>query len=117
MYGPGSPSAKAGNGEIWVSAVHPGLVQTNLTEVAVVPGWFDTFFAVFGRFVSVDADTGSFTSLFCAASPEMKVEQSGMYFQRLAEEGWQSGNAKDVKLAERLEEWTAKQMSDGGWMK
>ncbi len=28
LYGPGSPSSKAGNGEIWTAAVHPGLVES-----------------------------------------------------------------------------------------
>ena len=29
-YGPSSPSARKWEGEIWVSSVHPGLVETNL---------------------------------------------------------------------------------------
>jgi hypothetical protein len=55
------------------------------------------------------ADKGSWSSVFCAASRDMKAEQSGTYieiFRRFGEPRWQSATAKDVKLAERLEEWT-----------
>lgn len=40
----------------------------------------------------------------------MKSEQSGVYFQRIAEVGWQSKQAKDAALAEKLEDWTKTEM-------
>ena len=47
LYGPESPSAKTGNGEIWTSAVHPGLVKSGLSARAEMPivmrtviGWY-----------------------------------------------------------------------------
>lgn len=116
LYGPGSRSPE---GEIWTSAVHPGLVESQLGShfsatsqsafmvVAAIAG-----LAGMGR---IDADRGSWTSVFCVASPEMKKEQSGTYFQRIAEAGWQSGNAKNVKLSDELEKWTAEEMKKGGW--
>lgn len=115
LYGPGSPSAKAGKGEIWTSAVHPGLCDSQLGAKAVFPPGVEAAFALVWRFVSVDGDTGSWTNVFCVASPEMKANQSGTYFQRIAEAGWQSRSAKDPKLADRLEEWTAKKMHEEGW--
>lgn len=66
------------------------------------------------------ADKGSWTSLFCAASWDMKVEQSGTYFEifrRFEEPRWQSGAAKDGKLADRLEEWTGEVMRKEGWVR
>ncbi|KAI0478168.1 hypothetical protein F4859DRAFT_49003 [Xylaria cf. heliscus] len=120
-YGPGSPSARKGEGEIWVSSVHPGLVDTNLaTTLGESGSGATTVFSVLrtlGFFMS--ADKGSWTSLFCAASKDMKAEQSGTYFEifrRFGEPKWQSGPAKDEKLAERLEGWTGEVMRKEGWV-
>jgi NAD(P)-dependent dehydrogenase (short-subunit alcohol dehydrogenase family) len=111
LYGPDSPSAKAGKGEIWCSAVHPGLVESNLGATSEFPKVMkvviDLFATLGGR---IEGDKGSWTSVFCAASPQMKSEQSGTYFQRVAEAGWQSSMAKDAALAARLEEHTIKEM-------
>lgn len=114
-YGPGSQNARAGNGEVWISAVHPGLVKTNLADAAVIPGPFQVFLSLFGPLVCADTDTGSWTSVFCAAGDKMTAAQSGTYFQRIAEAGWQSRNAKDLDLAKKLEEYTIEEMVKGGW--
>ncbi|OBT74268.1 hypothetical protein VF21_07393 [Pseudogymnoascus sp. 05NY08] len=110
-YGPGSPSAQRGNGEIWVSSVHPGMVETNLaTSVSESGSSMSGIFSVVRMLGLIwPADKGSWTSLFCAASWDMKAEQSGTYMEihkRFGEPRWQSGPAKDDNLAERLEEWT-----------
>ncbi|KAK9234858.1 hypothetical protein V1525DRAFT_411770 [Lipomyces kononenkoae] len=116
LYGPSSPSAQAGDGEIWVSAVHPGLVESNLGTKAEVSKITSTIFSVIGAMgARINADKGSWTSVFCAASPQMKKEQSGEYFQRIAGSGWQSKMAKNITLADRLETWTRKEMGKGGW--
>lgn len=116
LYGPNSPSSQAGNGEIWVSAVHPGLVQSNLATASTFPSWVRAFFHIFGWLISVDGDTGSWTSVFCAASPAMTSIQSGTYFQRLATRGWESEKAKDESLAQKLEEWTKIEMKKREWV-
>lgn len=117
LYGPDSPSSKAGEGEIWTAAVHPGLVESEIGARAEFPalinGLLKVIFAFGGR---IGGDKGSWTSVFCAASLDMKREQSGTYFQRIAEAGWQSGMAKDMKLATRLEEWTGDKMKKEGWV-
>ncbi|KAI0145621.1 NAD(P)-binding protein [Xylariaceae sp. FL1272] len=83
MYGPGSPSARNGEGEIWISSVHPGIVQTNLDTSVKESGsiWtpFISALSIFGLIWS--ADRGSWNSLFCAASQDMKAEQSGAYME------------------------------------
>lgn len=118
LYGPDSPSAKAGRGEIWATAVHPGFVETNLAaEGSELPLWMrliiKPYVALGGR---MDADRGSWTSVFCVASPELKREHCGAYFQRIADPaGSQSALAKDMDLAAKLEEWTKKEMKKGGW--
>jgi retinol dehydrogenase-12 len=120
QFGPNSPSATSGTGagEIWVSAVHPGLVKSELGAKAELPGLMKVLLAPYrwagGEF---DGDKGSWTSLYCVASEEMKREECGRYFQRVADpNGWQSATAKDEKLAEELEEWTKTEMVKGGWV-
>ena len=117
LYGPGSPSSTAGKGEIWTAAVHPGLVESQLGDRAELPILMKWLIAPYKAMEGmIDADKGSWTSVYCAASPEMKREESGAYFQRIADpNGWQIGMAKDVELAKRLEEWTGKEMKKGGW--
>jgi NAD(P)-dependent dehydrogenase (short-subunit alcohol dehydrogenase family) len=106
-YGPGSLSALTGDGEIWVSSVHPGLVETNLaTSVGESGSGMMSAFSVIRMFGLIwPADKGSWSSLFCVASRDVKAEQSGTYFEifgRFGEPRWQSGAAKDEKLAESL---------------
>ncbi|KAI3329864.1 NAD(P)-binding protein [Ustulina deusta] len=121
-YGPGSPSARNGEGEIWVSSVHPGIVGTNLaTSVRESGSGLTSILSVLHMLGLIwPADKGSWTSLFCAASGDMKAEQSGTYFeifQRFGEPRWQSGAAKDGMLAERLEQSTGEVMRKEGWVR
>ncbi|KAF2005530.1 NAD(P)-binding protein [Amniculicola lignicola CBS 123094] len=116
-YGPGSSSAQKGQGEIWISAVHPGIVQSNLSASAKSG---PSMYSVLGLFGLVwPPDKGSWNSLFCAASQNFKAEQSGTYidvFKRLGEPWWENSAAKDDKLAQRLEEWTRQVMCTDGWL-
>lgn len=120
-YGPGSPRAQGGEGEIWVSSVHPGLVDTSLATSLIETGSSTvTVFSILRKLgLFYTADKGSWTSLFLAASRDMRPEQSGGYFdifKRFGEPSWQSGPAKDAKLAERLGEWTREVMRKEGWV-
>jgi NAD(P)-dependent dehydrogenase (short-subunit alcohol dehydrogenase family) len=120
-YGPGSASARNGEGEIWLSCVHPGMVETNLvTAVGDEASGMKSVLPVFRLFgMIMSADKGSYTSLFFVASQDMKPEQSGTYCEihkRLIEPRWQSSAAKDANLAERLEEWTKEEMKNEGWV-
>lgn len=120
-YGPGSPNARNGEGEIWLSCVHPGIVETNIATAAGESGSGMTWIISVLRMLGLiwPADKGSWTSLFCAASLDMKAEQSGNYFEifgRFGEPWWQSGAAKDGNLAERLEAWTGEVMKREGWV-
>jgi NAD(P)-dependent dehydrogenase (short-subunit alcohol dehydrogenase family) len=118
LYGPASDSAKNGKGEIWTAAVHPGLVESQLADRA---GENFNYLSKFLRLMRqyIDSDRGSYTSLFCVASKDMKKEQSGKYFERVAKSGtwWESKYAKDPHLAEKLEKWTREQMDKEGWVK
>ncbi|KAK4208217.1 putative dehydrogenase, partial [Rhypophila decipiens] len=119
MYGPGSPTARAGEGEIWTSAVHPGPVETNISSAQ--SGGMEIWVLAVYRFLGLvwDADKGSWNTLFCAASEDMKAEQSGGYidiYSRCGELWWESDKAKDEELAEQLDEWTAAAMAREGWL-
>lgn len=64
-----------------------------------------------------DSDKGSWTTVYCAASGSMRREESGAYFQRLADPcGWKSKDAKDPALAERLDKWTREEMGRKGFI-
>lgn len=121
VYGSGSASARNGEGEIWVSSVHPGLVETNLaTSVRESGSSINIVLSALRLFrLMYSADKGSWTSLFCVASQDMKPEQSGTYveiFQRFGEPRCQSGAAKDSKLAVKLEGFTKRTMREENWI-
>lgn len=120
-YGPGSSSARTSKGEIWVSCVHPGLVDTNLAD-GVDMNKAGKFLFVAMRYMGVyyTADKASWTSVYCVASPDMKPKESGEYMEihkRLGEPKRLSASAKSEQLAERLEEWTRDTMGKEGWLK
>ncbi|ETS74844.1 hypothetical protein PFICI_13328 [Pestalotiopsis fici W106-1] len=123
VYGPGSPSARNGEGEIWVSSVHPGMVETNISASVESPDTgfgMGSVFSVARKFGLIwPADKGSWNTLYCIASEDMKAEQSGGYleiFARFGEPKCQNAAAKDEKLAERLERWTEEMMKREGWV-
>ncbi|KAH8797738.1 putative carbonyl reductase [Xylogone sp. PMI_703] len=115
-YGPPSPSAKAGKGQIWTASVHPGLVESQLASQS--EGKFNkALLALLEKLGGyIDADRGSYTSLYCIASPDMKPEHSGAYFERIAKaNGTSSRNAKNMNLAVKLDSYTESLMKNGGW--
>lgn len=120
-YGPGSPSARNNAAEIWSSCIHPGLVETNLADGVSSSGFAMPIILSVLRMMGLmySPDKGSYTSLFCVASQEMKAAESGGYmeiFKRCGEPGWVSGPAKDAELAERLDAWTREIMGKEGWV-
>ncbi|KAI1387102.1 uncharacterized protein F4822DRAFT_273746 [Hypoxylon trugodes] len=121
-YGPGSSRARNGEGEIWVSSVHPGMVETNIaTSVEKLDWGMGSVFSIARMFGLIwPSNKGSWTSIFCAASQDMKAEQSGMYFEifgRFGEPKCESSAAKNEELAERLEKWTKETMRREKWVR
>ncbi|KAJ4009646.1 hypothetical protein NW752_009233 [Fusarium irregulare] len=117
-YGPGPENKE---GEIWVTSVHPGLVETNLatTVDTAEKGMLNLVGALRCFRMLWSADKGSWNSLYCAASPDMKAEQSGQYleiYHRFGEPWWESGFAKNADLAKKLEDWTRETMGKEGWV-
>ena len=98
--------------------MHPGLMKSQLGERAEISKPLRAIFGVYGAMGEGWMQTrGLGQVFFCAASPEMRMEQSGTYFQKTVEAGWQSGMAKNLALATKLEEWTKEEMKKEGWVK
>ena len=116
LYGPLSPNSKAGNGEIWTSSVHPGLVDSGLATKTESNWWKVSDVIAKVLRLKQDGDTGCRTSVFCAASPDMKAEQSGRYFVQIAKLGAESAIANDMELATKLEDWTKAEMLREKWI-
>ncbi|KAH7304716.1 hypothetical protein B0I35DRAFT_400832 [Stachybotrys elegans] len=119
-YGPGSPHASDGKGEVWAACVHPGLVSTSLADDADA-NWGVRLLLSLLRILRFywPADKGSWNTLFCAASQDFEVKQSGEYleiFHRFGEPSCLSGSAKDEELATKLNQWTKEEMGKEGWL-
>lgn len=121
LYGPSTSStspntSNSTSSPIWTSIVHPGLVKSSLGTNAEIPLVMRAAVVVARCCgLEMDTDMGAWTSLHCVAGKDMTSEESGCYFQRVADrEGWQSGWARDEGLRVRLEEWTGKVM--GRWV-
>jgi NAD(P)-dependent dehydrogenase (short-subunit alcohol dehydrogenase family) len=111
-FGPQRQSA-GDEGEIWVASLHPGNVDTQLNTKAAgsiaVPVL--RFFGVY-----IEPEQGSFTSLYAAASPDFKAEDSGAYFVPIAQKGKPSTMANNPELAEKLWAWTENEMRSKGFI-
>lgn len=115
LYG---PKADNPEGEIWVSSIHPGLVETNLAnEVGLGSGVLFSVLRALG--LVWPAEKGCWTSLWCVAGKDMREEDCGGYFEifrRFGEPKKTSLLVKDGKLAEMLEEWSQETMRREGWL-
>lgn len=93
-------------------AVHPGLVRTNITtnteEGSKVMSWV---FGLMKRFVFVDARTGALGQVWAAAGAKGEVK-SGAYYVPLKKEVRGDKQVDDRVLAEKLWEWTEKELGE-----
>lgn len=94
-------------------AVHPGSVNTTLSRgpAASYPAaaWLMNMVQ---PLLTVSVATGALGQLWAAFSPEAK---SGTYYVPLAKQNPGSKYAQDTKLAERLWEWTEKELTSKGY--
>lgn len=111
-YGPDTTDG-ADQGEIWTASLHPGEVDTQLNDKS----WGSSIAPVL-RCLGVyqKPEEGSFTSLYVAASPDFKQEDSGKYFVPIAKRGKESKKAHDMELAEKLWTWTTAEMTQRGFI-
>jgi NAD(P)-dependent dehydrogenase (short-subunit alcohol dehydrogenase family) len=109
LYGPNG--IKKSEGEIWSMALHPGNMYTDLNKNARFAGPLSGVVAkmlnAFGAYIPVDK--GAYTSVYCAASDEVKPAMSGAYFVPFGKFGKASKWARNGELAEKLWSWTEKE--------
>lgn len=88
--------------------VHPGAVQTGLTQGIVASwGWTKTLVNVMGPLVQKSTADGALNQLWAAASNDGK---SGCYYDPVAKEVPASAYCRDKELAAKLWEWTEKEL-------
>lgn len=106
LYGPNGTNKS--EGELWCVALHPGNIYTDLSKNAQFAGPLSRPLAATLNFLGVfiPADQGAFTTVFCAASLDMKAEMSGQYFVPLGKVGKPSRQARDMDTAKKLWQWT-----------
>ncbi|KAL1979101.1 hypothetical protein VTN96DRAFT_6848 [Rasamsonia emersonii] len=115
-YGPGADGEEGG--EIWVAAVHPGHIDTDLNKQATANGppiVLRALTSVFRCLGVLDEQAkGALSSLFAVASPEFKQQDSGSYVVPYAKIGTPSQAARDPVLAEKLWTWTVEELRKKG---
>jgi NAD(P)-dependent dehydrogenase (short-subunit alcohol dehydrogenase family) len=114
QYGP--RGAERGKGEIWCMSLHPGNIYTDLSKNALLMGSLSkplgALLNVFGVFIP--AEEGAWTSVFCAASEEVKEEMSGGYFVPIGKLDKGSKHANNMAMAEKLWKWTTEEFRGKG---
>ncbi|PWY87214.1 short-chain dehydrogenase/reductase [Aspergillus sclerotioniger CBS 115572] len=93
--------------QLTVASVHPGLVQTELMDRASeVPAIMRAFRGV-AKMMAVTVDQGAKNQLWASVSEQVK---SGEYYEPIGVSGQITDNAKDDQLAEKLWDWTQKEL-------
>ncbi|KAJ3116631.1 hypothetical protein HDU96_009186 [Phlyctochytrium bullatum] len=103
---------KIPDNKIYVSSLHPGVVNTNLATASVIP----TFLANLAGGLITQPDDGALTQLYCSFSPEI-VEKNyrGQYFVPTAKLATPSAYALDDALATKLWEWSENIVAQKGF--
>ncbi|KAI1249727.1 hypothetical protein MGN70_009341 [Eutypa lata] len=124
LYGPQQQQQQqpGTTGEIWVTAVHPGYIMTNLNNKATSMSPFGSALALraMNRFLlwigvlTDDWAKGALSSLWAIASAEFERGDSGAYVVPYAKVGTPSEQARDVALAGRLWAWTEGELGRRG---
>lgn len=96
-----------------VTAIHPGVVQTNLQHYAVERHWFMApIMAVVSRLITTVED-GAQNQLWAATAPKKDITSGGLYYPVGDLTGGRRGlYSTDDALAKRLWEWTEQELKD-----
>ncbi|TEA12415.1 putative oxidoreductase [Colletotrichum sidae] len=94
--------------ELRCVAIHPGVVSTNLTAgpAASYP-WLRPLIGLFSRLVLTSVGEGAKNQLWAATSPDA---ESGVFYWPVGVAGRDTPNALDPELADKLWEWTEKEL-------
>ncbi|RAH75624.1 short-chain dehydrogenase/reductase [Aspergillus aculeatinus CBS 121060] len=94
--------------QLTVVSVHPGLVQTELMDRASdAPALLRAFRGV-AKMMAVTVEQGAKNQLWASVSEGVK---SGEYYEPVGISGQMTDNAKDDQLAEKLWDWTQKELA------
>ena len=97
---------------IWAVSLHPGNIDTQLNKRAWGGSTLRPILKCMGAYIA--PEQGSFNSLWAVAGREMTAEMSGRYFVPVGERKTPSKQAQDSQLAERLWDWTEREMREKG---
>ncbi len=94
-------------------AIHPGRVDTRLMRgLGATWPWIKIPMKLFGGMFLVTPEQGALTQLFAATSKDAKT---GSYYVPIAKEDEASDYARDEKLADKLWDWTEKELDAAGY--
>ena len=117
-YGSSSSSSVAGNGNgkaILALSLHPGTVKTGLSAG---PRKSTPLYKLIQPLVELGApgpEKGSWNSLWCAASLEVKEGDNGCYFFPVGKKTTASVHGEDAFMARRLWEWSEECLKEKGF--
>jgi WW domain-containing oxidoreductase len=105
-----------GASQVYVNAVHPGVVQTELARNAQKRSWLNEAFLNWTR---IDSFKGSLTQIFVAGSDTIEKNQvKGKYFVPYCKEAEPSATGKNTEWAQKTWDWTQVVLKDkyrGDW--
>ena len=105
-------AAAEGGSQIWAFSLHPGNIDTQLNTRSRGGTRLVPFLRCMGVYIT--PQEGSFSSLWAVAGKEVTAETSGGYFVPVGEKKVPSKQAQDLKLAERLWDWTERALREKG---
>ncbi|KAI8802843.1 hypothetical protein BJ742DRAFT_831647 [Cladochytrium replicatum] len=105
--------------QVWVNAIHPGFVNTELMRgpYALANSWYTRPFVALSKmvmpFISLTPQQGALTQLYAATSPEIEQkEYRGQYFTPLDKLTTPSPAAEDKALRDKLWEFSEKLVAE-----
>ncbi|KXJ86030.1 hypothetical protein Micbo1qcDRAFT_186283 [Microdochium bolleyi] len=98
------------NPQLTAVSLHPGLVRTNLAATLMDGNWFAGALIVFlTMVVGVDVPTGTLNQLWASTAKKEDIV-SGTYYEPIGATGRGKPQIYDQALAEKLWEWTEKEL-------
>ncbi|KAJ3024268.1 hypothetical protein HKX48_003093 [Thoreauomyces humboldtii] len=99
---------------IFVNAVHPGLINSSLWSSGNLISRLST---AFGSLIMITPEKGALTSLYCATSPDIEEKQyRAQFFKDVAKHTAPTSQARDQKLADNLWELSDKVLTEKGFL-
>lgn len=99
------------------TAVHPGVIMTDLYVPFSTSGFFGDISTKLMRMLmpSITVDQGAMTTLYAAVSPKVTDKENGTFFGPGPGVMIGASKAGDTKLQEEMIEWTEKKLAEKGF--